>query len=372
MNFQILDMAYGMLNKANKNKILKKWNSEDFESLTKSIKTQKISEKQIQDLEKDIIEQFSLMDKNQAYIMCKINNKIGDEYFKILKQKKIPDKISLFNNSNLEDLNWFETNCNVDSNTKKFVFYKLKESKWKGEDGIEYKANKLLIFQYELRCFGNIIWAIIKAPYIRLDNTRTYKFELERYNIVKWTRQYFTEVITVLSLKEFYEKFRDDPPLENTGWSARSYRDKDNNITEGDFGIRLDYQGGVELNKVYQSLNTNLELDFVKSLEFRYNNYCNEKNIDINKDTINFFKESSLLNSEIIFKGIQKRCEYLVGTIGYFETLATGEKKEIIRFFLEKIKDETSSLLRITRQGDEHFGRIFTKIKEYFDPDAIR
>ena len=116
-----------------------------------------------------------------------------------------------------------------------------------------------------------------------------------------------------------------------------------------------------------------MESDFANALEFHYNNYCKEKNIDINKDTINFFKESNnLLNSEIIFKGIQKRCEYLVGTIGYFETLATGEKKETIRFYLEKIKDETSSLLRITRQGNEYFGRIFTKIKEYFDSDADR
>lgn len=371
MNLSFLSIAFDMLNKANKAVVLNKWGCDDIESLAEAIRAKRIFGKQVQDLEKDIIEQFGSMNKNHAYIISKISNKTGNEHFKLLKQKRVADRISFFTNSGLEELNWFETNCNVDKNARKFIFYKLKEKKWVEEDGTEHKEKKLLIFQYELQCFGNIIWAVIKAPYIRLDNNKTYKFEVERQNISIWTRENLSEVMTVLPLKEFYESFKDDPPLENTGWSARSYRDEDNNITEGDFGVRLDYQGGVELNRVYQSINANLEPDFAKNLEFRYNNYCREKKVDINADTINFFRESGLLNSEIVFKGIQKRCEYLVGTVGYFENSSAGEKREKARFYLEKIKDETSSLLRITKQGDEHFGRIFSKIKKHFDPNAI-
>lgn len=365
-----LNLAFEMLNQDNRGIILKKYNSEDFIDLQN--KACDYTEEKIEELEKDIIEQFCLMDKNRVYILCKALNEEGDNAFTNIKSKQVINRISLLKNCDKEFLNWFEI-TESDNFKRKFAFYKIKTKKWKDEEGINHEEDKLLIFQCELVCFGKMIWVILKMPLIGLDNYKPYKFEEERNHIFYWSTEHLDLPIRILPLKEFYENFKDEPPLEKTGWNARSYKDEENEITEGDFGIRLDYQGGIELGKVYKSIDANFGPSYNEQLELSFIDFCKKNNLDINEEYLNFFRgNDNLIDSELIFRGIQSRCEYLVGTIGYFEQLDNGAKKEKIRYNIEKIKDETSGLIRVTHQGDEHFRRIFTKIKRYFDPGATR
>ncbi len=74
-----LNLAFEMLNQDNRGIILKKYNSEDFIDLQN--KACDYTEEKIEELEKDIIEQFCLMDKNRVYILCKALNEEGDNAF---------------------------------------------------------------------------------------------------------------------------------------------------------------------------------------------------------------------------------------------------------------------------------------------------
>lgn len=365
----ILKKLFESLNKGNQNILLEEWECSDFSTLQTNVT--RYTDEELDKLESSLIEQYCSMDKNRAYILCKVLGSEGDDKFKEIKNTQVRDNKQLLKNSGIDELNWFSMQSD-DENLCKFAFYKLKKRIWKDEEGNERSEEKILVFQTEFACYGGIIWVIMKMPLIGLDNNKPYKFEHERNDIFFWTTNYLNTPIQLLPLKEFYENFLDEPPLEKTGWNARSYRDDNNEVTEGDFGIKLDYKEGIELNKVYKSIDANIGPSFNEKLELCFIDYCNKNGIECPESIINFFQKSqNLLDSELIFNGIQARCEYLVGSIGLFEE-EKDVKREKIRYNIEKIRDETAGLLRTTHQGDEYFTRIFTKIKEHFDKTATR
>jgi len=364
----ILSKLFTNLNKANQEDILKEWKCSNFIELQS--KVDELNDEELDKLESDLIKQFCLMDKNRAYILCKVIDKEGNEEFERIREAQVKDSKQLLKGSGIDEINWFSLKNN-EEHLRKFAFYKLKKRTWRDEEGNEKSEEKILVFQTEFACYGGIIWVILKFPLIGLENNKPYKFEQERNDVFFWATNYLNTPIQLLLLKEFYENFQDQPPLEKTGWNARSYKDDNNEITEGDFGIKLDYKEGIELNKVYKSIDENIGPSFNEKLELCFIDYCTKNNIDYPENIINFFRESqNLLDSETIFKGIQARCEYLVGSIGLFENLVTGAKREKIRYNIEKIRDETAGLLRMTHQGDEYFNIIFHEIKKYFDKTA--
>ena len=140
-----LSLAFEMLNQENKSNILTKRALGSFEELVAA--TDDYTEDELEKLEKDIIEQFCLMDKNRIYILCKVNGKDGDKDFAEIKAIYVNNKMDLFNDCDKEESNWFEIE-EKDPNKRKFAFYRIKTRKWKNDDGEIQQEDKLLVYQW--------------------------------------------------------------------------------------------------------------------------------------------------------------------------------------------------------------------------------
>lgn len=327
-------------------------------------------------IEAEIVKQYREMDKFRAYIFCHAITNNGDQEFTQIKIAQVFNKSELFQNQLLEDLNWVEIPT-IDPYSRRFAFYKLKEGikqvpKMGG--GFDYpKELKLLIFELELLCFGAKIWGNLKFPLISIEEYKPYKFEPERDQIFAWMQTELNVPIQILDMKEFYEAFIDCNDFSKMSWDVKSYRDPAMQLIESSFSIKLDYKEKVDLAKIYQSLNVHLNSEYQDHLEFLYRDYCKKNNTTPEQNTLVFLAaQPDLLNSELIFRGIQEKCEYLIGAIGLFQTFANNDRKEIVRYTIEKVKDETPGLLRTTREGDDYLRKIFPKIKKHFDPAATR
>lgn len=143
----ILSKLFTNLNKANQEDILKEWECSNFIELQS--KVDKLNDEELDKLESDLIKQFCLMDKNRAYILCKVIDKEGNEEFERIREAQVKDSKQLLKGSGIDEINWFSLKNN-EEHLRKFAFYKLKKEHGETKKGTRNQKRRYWFFKPNL------------------------------------------------------------------------------------------------------------------------------------------------------------------------------------------------------------------------------
>jgi hypothetical protein len=195
-----------------------------------------------------------------------------------------------------------------------------------------------------------------------------YGFKEEFNQVNSWLQEKFGTTMKVFDLKSFYEGFSDEGNFAKVAWDVSNYLDSDSNARDTSFKIKVSQGEKIELSRIYKSLDAHLNSEYRDFLKGEYLEYCDRNGIEADEYTLDFLDgHNNLTQSEMIFRGIQQRCEYLIGSIRQIAKKANQEIQEKVRYNFEKVADGVG-VLRTTKESYEYFEQILPKIRDHFEP----